>query len=77
MPSYTSATKPLSTVDASAASGLTYQSIVQLQRSGMDGMDVALGTLSALRSFVLWNVGPEGIDDALKHLADILVNGER
>lgn len=47
------------------------------QASGMDGKDVALGAISALRMFVWHNVGTEGIQMELADLADILVAGAK
>lgn len=42
---------------------------------GYDGIDIALGTLGALRAFVLQAVGPEGVDQELANLAEVLRHG--
>lgn len=73
---YTAGRKPVDEVDATKVSIAVKGSLMQMQGEGKDGLDVAIGALSALRSFVLWNVGPEAVKEELKTLADILVNGE-
>lgn len=49
---------------------------VDLTMGGMDGLDVALGTISALRMFVLYNVGPEGLREELAALAAELTRAD-
>lgn len=42
---------------------------------GYDGIDIALGTIGALRAFVLQAVGPEGVEQELVNLAEVLRHG--
>lgn len=77
MTAYHTGRKAINAVDASFVAVEIGAALKSAQQgAGMDGLDVALGTLSALRDFVLWNVGPEGIKQELETLADILANGE-
>lgn len=73
---YTAGRKPVNEADLSsvAAQGRKYLDVQQ--GTGKDGLDVALGMLSALRMFVLYNVGPEGVQQELDNLAEVLRKGE-
>lgn len=64
--------KPISEQDVSTVAAALNWEMKGRQNSGMDGKDVALGTISALRVFVLYNVGVEGVADELKSLAEEL-----
>lgn len=73
---YTAGRKPVNETDLASVSSQTRKYLDVQQGTGKDGLDVALGALSALRMFVLYNVGPEGVQQELNNLAEVLRLGE-
>lgn len=73
---YTAGKKPVSETDLATAADNVSKLMHGMHRNGIDGLNIALGAISALRMFVLWNVGIEGVESELKGLAEVLVNGD-
>lgn len=77
MTTFTSATglRPVNETHVADTAAQFLNGLNAQQNTGMDGLDVALGAISALRMFVLNNVGIEGVSQELRLLADVLRHG--
>lgn len=67
----------VNSADASAVSEIVLAVLKKGLNNGADGIDVVLGAFSAIRTFVLYNTGPEGVETELARLAGIFKGGER